>query len=249
MYSHNFIYLAYTLLNLASTDFACSSYVSPQLNIIFDGTHSEINHTLTVSEIEGMLKGRPLSTELQYYYNSHFKDSAVPGITLMKLDTDIKVNTKHLFQDGRPTGCLQIDDIQIKMTMQQTVYIGNEYPEESCNYEAILQHEKKHLKANQSITRNYDTVLQSAIRNQVDSYLKGLGTGPFYNSDIKKIRKEVVSRISALVAEEQEPLSKEIYIAHKNIDTAEEYKNVSTQCSKWPRTEKPKATVHRIYND
>jgi hypothetical protein len=63
------------------------------------------------------------------------------------------------------TRCVVVDAVWISPMKRITVYLPREYPERSCNYDAVKRHEDKHVAIARRLLREYRLKVLQAVRD------------------------------------------------------------------------------------
>lgn len=104
-----------------------------------------------------------------------------------------------------------------------TVYVAREFPEGSCAYKEIYEHEMRHVKAYQAHIAEIEKVLQDALNARFST-----GTpwrGPLGQTSAK-LQQELNERWTPYVQREFNRVEE----AQSKIDTPEEYERVANAC-------------------
>ena len=109
------------------------------------------------------------------------------------------------------------------------VLIDSKYKKNSCEYKAIKEHEKGHVKIYQSELKHYGNMILTAIKNKI-----------FDNSDMLESRKKVeIEKVldgifnSPEVLVLKDKLQQVLVLKNQEYDSQEEYLRVNKLCSGW----------------
>ena len=109
------------------------------------------------------------------------------------------------------------------------VLIDSKYKKNSCEYKAIKEHEKGHVKIYQSELKHYGNMILTAIKNKI-----------FDNSDMLENRKKVeIEKVldgifnSPEVLVLKDKLQQVLVLKNQEYDSQEEYLRVNKLCSGW----------------
>jgi hypothetical protein len=123
------------------------------------------------------------------------------------------------------------DSIDVKfLCKRMDVYVSRKYPEGSCEYKAILDHENQHVSINTTAFNKYGDLLEGALRGDLSLPTR---SRPMAVSSIKAGERFVQSRIDRLIGSYFESLKREVKVENAKIDTIENYKRVTAQCHHW----------------
>ena len=109
------------------------------------------------------------------------------------------------------------------------VLIDSKYKKNSCEYKAIKEHEKGHVKIYQSELKHYGNMILTAIKNKI-----------FDNSDMLENRKKVeIEKVldgifnSPEVLVLKDKLQQVLVLKNQEYDSQEEYLRVNKLCDNW----------------
>ena len=159
----------------------------------------------------------------------HGPTDRVLGVTASKLRAGTSTYYGNRPLEGEGV-CFWVDRIEVMLRYEALdIYIASEYPGASCQYQAILTHEKRHTEVARSYLDNYVQTIRSALASLsipkprdprlVESVTEAQEKA---QATIEKLLKPVIAR-----------LRKDMEKAQKRIDSAAEYRRVETQCPKW----------------
>ncbi|MFI5346683.1 MAG: hypothetical protein ACHQ51_09950 [Elusimicrobiota bacterium] len=136
--------------------------------------------------------------------------------------------TSPLF--GGPA-CAWVDKLTVNLTpASMTIYVPREYPEDGCEAEQILAHERLHEEAHRDTLTEYADEMRRALSRA--DWLPARGT-PLAVAD----RAEAERRIESMVDKAAKPVyarfKEELAKRQAVIDDPENYRWVSRRCSNW----------------
>ncbi len=124
--------------------------------------------------------------------------------------------------------CLHYDSVTVNMIINPTIYIARENPVGSCSYNAILEHEKKHVEADRIVVNKYAKRIGEALSYALNKY--GATFGPFEASRVAAVQTKLQTYIDGIVKAEVDKMNKERMIIQQSIDSLEEYERVRRLC-------------------
>jgi hypothetical protein len=153
------------------------------------------------------------------------------GVTMVKHRLDYKTGialTHPLFGGPR---CAWIDHLTVDLTPEKIeIFVPSDYPEESCEYEQILEHERQHEDTHRDALAQEADDMRRALAKA--DYLPARGT-PLAVAD----RPEAERRIEAMVDKAAKPVfadfSRTLKERQAVIDLPENYRWVARRCSNW----------------
>lgn len=181
-------------------------------------------HHLSSAEIEAKFK------EAGGFVSRH--DSAItPGITSAKMGTRLSTGVEIL-SNGKES-CMHIKQIEFEIGFSELeVYINNSYPQKSCEYKNVFEHENEHVKIHQRSLKKHAKALAKALQQKAAS----IAPIPLLSMDKKTIDASLeeieneLKVISELYISKIEATAK---ISHEKLDSPESYKKTQRRCKNW----------------
>lgn len=124
--------------------------------------------------------------------------------------------------------CLHYDQIEVTLHIDPTIYIASEYTQGSCKHNAIMEHEKKHVKVDRIVVNRYANRIAKAITHALNKY--GSSYGPYDMANMEKAQESLQKYITGIVDKESANLSSERRRLQQSVDTKKEYERVRLQC-------------------
>ena len=125
-------------------------------------------------------------------------------------------------------GCVYLKGVDVKIHLEPTIYIANDFEKGSCMYNAILTHEFKHVKEDQLIINKYTNLLGRALDRVVNE--QGESFGPMRLHRMDETQLQVKDAIHRVVLKMNDKLNKERRKRQQAIDNIDEYKYVGNRC-------------------
>lgn len=144
----------------------------------------------------------------------------------MSIELDINFEEKR----QGSLSCLRINQIIADFMIHPAVMIAQNYKSGSCEYNAVMAHEKKHIDTFVRFQQEYASKLRNRIRGIVRDYGRPRAMASV-NRDF--MQRDMHKSISASVNEYLEYMQAVIKKRQLKIDSAEEYARVAEQCSNW----------------
>jgi hypothetical protein len=177
-------------------------------------------HNMTTAQIEQM-------RHLQF----HNKLLHNPGVTMaeqeLKIDYQI-AGEEHSRRDGVYAWAESID-VQFSYS-RMDVYVSSQYPESSCAYKVILDHENQHVAINRKALAKYKVLIEKALKTSRSIPTKA---HPLSAVSIQNARNIISSRINAVVNPIVKQFKKEVTRENGKIDTAQNYRRTQAKCKDW----------------
>jgi hypothetical protein len=125
-------------------------------------------------------------------------------------------------------GCVYINSIDVKINIEPVVYIAKEHPQGSCMHNAVLIHERKHVKEDQLIINKYVSLIDVALHKTI----KTLGSthGPVDEERIPYVQKNLQETLNKVIIDYSDQMNEERRRRQQAIDNVEEYDEVGRRC-------------------
>jgi len=160
--------------------------------------------------------------------NAHGRRRQVLGT--MQGDVDLRwfINFKvEPFGNGN---CFWVSVVDVELSYQQLdVNIAAEYEPGSCQYEAILDHEKEHVQVAQKILSPYAQQIQQALTT-LSIPTRDL---PALADSEEQARAQVQSVLRQTLLPVHDQMSRLVRERQADVDTLENYRRTWRQCRKW----------------
>jgi hypothetical protein len=149
------------------------------------------------------------------------------GLTASQLGQEYQ--TEFRFRKASAGGyCVSLARAKISVGYREmTVYVSRDYPEDSCEYQAVLDHELEHVAINQSVLQAFKVKIKRAVARTLNSH-RAIRV---YN------KAEAQSAYILAFKRQLEPLIKSLQSERKRrngaIDTADSYRRILARCENW----------------
>ena len=159
----------------------------------------------------------------------HGPTSRVLGVTASKLRAGTATHYGHRPLEGEGV-CFWVDRIEVMLRYEVLdIYIASEYTSGSCQYQAILTHEKRHAK----VARTYLDDYVQTIRSALASLAIPKSRDPRLVENVTGAQQKTQATIESLLKPIIARLRKDMKEAQNRVDTPTEYRRVEKQCPKW----------------
>ncbi len=153
------------------------------------------------------------------------------GLTQSGTTFEQKMNyTVESFPDGEK--CIYVDKITLVVTGSATVWVANDFAPGSCMYEAVREHEMKHVNAHAAVLTTHIGRLKDALVN-VSRYQTVFGPGN--EANINQRYDAYVNQVNTVVNDEFTVYKYDEGKAQQAIDTLQEYQRISHLCPQQSR--------------
>lgn len=208
-------------VDLVSGQIKCTAPKSPKIMVGASNTTVRYDHTKTQKQLDNFDTDTisPYGGEVQTHVGG-----------LMKGEVSISQNIRF-YQESYPnlrTGCLYVDSINVEIQIKPTIYIARDYPKNGCMYNAVLEHEKKHVAVDQLLVTKYKGLIMNGIKTAIQK--SGYQRGPFSTSIMASEQKKLQDYIQNVFRQYSDQLTKERRAKQQAVDSLEEYERVQAQC-------------------
>ena len=123
--------------------------------------------------------------------------------------------------------CFWYRAINLKLKLDPTIYVAKEIKADNCYYNAIIEHEMKHVEVDRGIVRDYQNVVYDTIENYVqhNGLIDHVPLGQEKDAQ-KQLAKELENQIRDL----HKRLRNERIQRQAQVDTLSEYNRVASEC-------------------
>ena len=153
------------------------------------------------------------------------------GMTRGLTNSGIGVSTRFSYSwsadAGRREACLWVTEVTVDVAVRAEIYIDRQYAKGSCAYDAILEHELKHVRVNEEAAQRAAALLKAAIERAVAA---GSLVGPFPAHAVRSAQDRVSTPIRRAIDDATAQIVAEREQRQRAVDTPEEYRRVAQQC-------------------
>ena len=213
------------MLNIAPTQVVaqieCRTQVPPKINVLPSKSRVKYDFSKTKAELN------EVDVDTVSPYGPNHK-STVSGLMSGSIQVEHQLAFVHESYDQLDQGCVYLKSVDVKVHVDPTVFIAKEYPQGSCMHNAVLAHERKHVREDQLIVNKYSNYIGRALATVVDS--KGAAFGPYNLSELPDVQKDIQAEITAVVKKFNKQMNLERQERQQEIDNVEEYASIGRQC-------------------
>lgn len=148
---------------------------------------------------------------------------------------EIGFDTETRFEIAESAGqaCVNLTEIDVIFYAKPEVHVASNFQKGSCEYNAVIEHEKKHIAVLRDFIREYSPKVKAQIQDIVRQ--SRIAIGPFKTSRIdaaqQKLQQDFMRKIEAYSAQ----IIPVLAARQSQIDAPEEYERVQAQCRKWDK--------------
>jgi hypothetical protein len=151
------------------------------------------------------------------------------GLTQSNIKIDPEIASRGFELPDHSLGCVYIDKIALQVVLAPTVWVANEFPLGTCMYQAVRDHELRHVNADKIVTNQH----LARIRAALTEVAIGRGFfGPLPPDQLKAATAAFISQLEGVLQRETEAFYSDEVKAQQAIDTMQEYQRLSHLCPK-----------------
>lgn len=213
--------LAFTgLLSLAADPVVCRLPRPPTVTVLPTTDPLRYDHSMSVQDLSR------IRTDTMSPYDKKHVEQLMFGLhngrIALSAKTRLGVQTYHGPSDT--VGCMYYDSIEIRINLSPVIYIAKEFPEGSCAYKTVLEHEKKHARVDRFIANKYAQRIGQDVRDAVNE----MGAvGPYPESQVQAIQTKMMHYVRSTVDSIDLLMSEEQARLQQQVDSLAEYQSVS----------------------
>jgi hypothetical protein len=177
-------------------------------------------HNLSTSQIEALSRVRLKMPTMRE-----------PGLTWMEhqLKTDYKY--EGATRGSRASYCIWAVSLRLDFSFtRMDVYLSNQYPVGSCEYNVILGHENQHVAINTRTFEKYKRLMLQALRK---TRTIPTPANPLSVRSMEEGRAIIGARVDHIVMPLYDRFKRELVRENAKIDTPQSYRRLQAQCKKW----------------
>lgn len=132
--------------------------------------------------------------------------------------------------------CIWLKGINAKFFAFPSIHIANNFPKDTCEYNAVMEHEKKHIRALQDFHKEFAPKFKTALRKVAQNTE---AQGPIPASAVEAIQKDMNARINQGIQAFNDSILPVLEARQAQIDNPNEYASVEAKCSNWDKYTQP----------
>jgi hypothetical protein len=127
--------------------------------------------------------------------------------------------------DGR--FCVWVTDVAARIgDPELDVYVAANYPEGTCEYNVVREHENQHVEINRSVVHAWGPQIGAKLREVV---AQSFPMEAANNADVQRVPNMLMDRLQPLF----EAMNVELRQKNGAIDTPENYRRTAERCKNW----------------
>lgn len=148
------------------------------------------------------------------------------GLTVSQLGHQYSTNFTFRKVTGGYCVALKSAEIRVGYT-EMTVYVSSDYPEDSCEYKAILEHEREHVEINRRVLESFEAKIKQAVARTVTGKraIRVYNEAEARSAYLLALKRSLEPVLDALESQRQRRSAK--------IDSKDSYRRVLSRCDGW----------------
>lgn len=126
--------------------------------------------------------------------------------------------------------CIAVQSIEGEIITSPQIHIASNYPKGSCEYNAILEHEEKHVRVLRDFAREYKPRFAAQLRRLAE---KAGADGPMPRAQMKPAQARKHEIIAGGITSYGQTIMRLLQQRQFALDTSSEYARIHAQCDNW----------------
>lgn len=149
------------------------------------------------------------------------------GLTSGKIKAGFRVNFRKMVQPETGAGCLWIDNVEVMVDYDPTVYIAREYAPGTCRYNVVADHEQRHVSTDLISIQEYNVPL----RDNMQRTATNIGSVYAANENqMQALQKNIIDQLQNTMNTVMTVAETVRNQRQQKIDTRQEYLRTSRLC-------------------
>ena len=127
--------------------------------------------------------------------------------------------------------CVTMRDLEVTFFAKPSIHIANNFRRGTCEYNAVLTHEKKHVRTLLKFVRQTSSEVRELVKKKVRSM--DTAYGPIKTSDVTKAQNIIQDEITKEIETLNQGLMPILAKKQEKIDSPQEYRAVEAKCKNW----------------
>lgn len=198
----------------------CPAQAPPVVSLSFSQNTPVIDHSASTAQ---------LSAEKVDFVVAHKPGEVfrTGGITAGNVRAGFKVSYRKLFDPATGAGCVWSDRIDVMVDYSPTIHIARENKAGSCRYNAIMDHEMRHVGTDIVTLNEYNRTLQNAVQQTGNALGAQYAANP---AAMQAQQTRFSDMIQKTVNRVMDDFQKTRALRQSQIDTRQEYLRLSSAC-------------------
>lgn len=153
-------------------------------------------------------------------------DDGILGLTISRYALRALTHSTYTHTDDHV--CLWVERIEAALSIpEMVVYVAREYAPGSCQYDAVMEHEREHVRITGGLLQPFARRVEADLKARMAAAMPLTAT-TLADAEIAA-RRHLESAMAALIGE----LEAERISANAHLDTEDSYRHTAGRCSDW----------------
>ncbi len=193
---------------------------SAEIQYIFHFPDPVYSHSLSTSQIEALSRS---GGEAEHYH--------VDGLT----QADYSMNTRYEVSWSKKwfksEYTMWVENLRVEFTYNTlNVFVTSEYPKESCEYQATLNHENQHVAIHRQMYDQYRKIFEEKLGQATNI---PLSTHSITAPSVEEGKIRIGQIISAVLDPIFDQFKENLQVEQGKLDTPESYAELKAKCQHW----------------
>lgn len=169
------------------------------------------------------------SDDLTEMHNNQIEGSSVGGLGGGEIG--FKTASKFEITHQGDQACVNLIGIDVSFYAKPEIHIASNFNRASCEYNAVMGHEKGHIRIMLQFLREYSPNIKREI-HRIAANMKTV-EGPVNKQEVKNIQDKMQADFLARLTAYNNKLMPILAARQQKYDSPTEYARVAKQCKKW----------------
>jgi len=193
---------------------------SAGVQFIFRFPEPVYSHALNTAQIEQLSQS---DAEAEHYHVSGLTQAGYSSGSIYEVNW-----SKKWFGSGYE---MWVENLRVEFTYDTlTVYVSSAYPEGSCEYRSLLDHENQHVAVHRRVYHQYQKVFEEAVGNAQGI---PLASRPLSADSVADGKKKINDIVSEVLDPPFDQFKQAVQAEQDKLDTPENYTVLKQQCQNW----------------
>lgn len=216
------------LLTLAGYQIECTMKQAPEITVRAKGLETEIDTSKSIRDLNAFKPSIDTKSPYGEGVETHIEGMMHGQIGLRG---GYMFATETYSELGKV--CMYVSNVEVIFEVDPKIYIAREYTPGSCHYNAVLEHERKHVKVDRMIVNKYTNIVVKAVNNTLKKV--GYVHGPYDVSQLPALQKQIGGIVDSVIEQFYKNMNAERKALQQQVDSLEEYRRVDSMCPDKPR--------------
>ncbi len=152
------------------------------------------------------------------------------GLTTFDLGMERKIDATFLSTGEEDDDCVWVSEVNLVLRYRFIdVYLAREYAEGSCEYQATLDHENQHVRADRAVLEKFAQEARTALASaSLPTYAR-----PRWNTPFRDAMQQAEDELDKILQPIYARMTQARNAAADALDTAQRYEDVQSRCTSW----------------